>query len=164
MYSIDKEKEAITEVQKYLLEAVSDMKLDTPGAYAANTKNAVRAFQIKNGLTPSGRTDRQTFEPLYEAYISTKNTRQLPIKHAGYGVGDYDMDVIYLKERIGILGEYFSEGELFESGEMYTHAFGEEVRRIRRIFGLKDTARFDEELLLRVNKEINLREKAKVTK
>ena len=39
------------------------------GHYGGNTARAVRIFQRKQGLPETGRTDRETWNALYDAYL-----------------------------------------------------------------------------------------------
>ena len=68
-YRIDREEEAIAEVQRYL-RALSYTERDIPhvgidGIYGDETRAAVRAFQILLSLEETGITDLETFNALY---------------------------------------------------------------------------------------------------
>lgn len=71
------EKEAIRNVQRYLRQ-LSYTDADIPpvpidGIFGEATENSLIAFQTKNGLSPSGVADRESFDALYEQYLlSTK--------------------------------------------------------------------------------------------
>ena len=69
VYRIDREEEAIAEVQRYL-RALSYRHKSIPhvgvdGIYNAETREAVRAFQALFALLETGIADRETFERLY---------------------------------------------------------------------------------------------------
>ena len=69
------EKEAIRNIQKYLRqlsyadEDIPSVPID--GIFESATEEALRAFQIKNGLEATGIADRETFDMLYESYLNS---------------------------------------------------------------------------------------------
>ena len=77
VYRIDREEEAIAEVQRYL-RAVSYLYGEVPhvgidGIYGKETKDAVRAFQFLFALKETGIVDDLTFKRLYNEFL-TVNT------------------------------------------------------------------------------------------
>ncbi len=52
----------VTEAQQMLRKAGSSITVN--GEYSFGMENAVRSFQKKNGLTPTGIIDRKTFKKL----------------------------------------------------------------------------------------------------
>ena len=73
MYDIKHPENAVRMTQSFLLE-ISYVDEDLPhvsidGIYGERTRRAVRIFQRKNGLPETGRTDRETWNALYEAYL-----------------------------------------------------------------------------------------------
>ena len=72
IYRIDREEEAIAEVQRYL-RAVSYKHEEVPhvgidGIYGEETARAVLAFQELFDLPATGRTDSETFALLYRGF------------------------------------------------------------------------------------------------
>ena len=67
------EKEAIRNLQRYLRQlsyAESDIpRVPVDGIFDSATEEALRAFQIKNGLEATGIADRETWDMLYESYL-----------------------------------------------------------------------------------------------
>ena len=73
MYDIRYPENAVRMTQSFLLE-ISYVDEDVPhvsidGIYGERTRRAVRIFQKKKGLPETGRTDRETWNALYEAYL-----------------------------------------------------------------------------------------------
>ena len=69
------EKVAIRNIQRYLRQ-LSYTDSDIPpvpidGIFGEATENALIAFQNKNGLSPSGVADRESFDRLYEKYLQS---------------------------------------------------------------------------------------------
>lgn len=74
IYRIDREEEAVAEVQRYL-RALSYKHASVPhvgidGIYGQETEEAVRAVQDLFSLTPTGRTDYETFTQLYAEFLT----------------------------------------------------------------------------------------------
>ena len=74
VYRIDREEEAIAEVQRYL-RAVSYKHESVPhvgvdGIFGDETEEALRAFQALFALSVTGTADRETFALLYEEFLS----------------------------------------------------------------------------------------------
>ena len=74
IYRIDREKEAIAEVQRYLRavsyrhESIPHVGID--GIYGEETREAVRAFQILFSLLATGVADEETFSRLYKELLA----------------------------------------------------------------------------------------------
>ncbi len=74
VYRIDREEEAIREVQRYL-RAISYKESRVPhvgvdGIYGEETREAVRAFQALFPLLVTGLVDAQTFALLYREFLT----------------------------------------------------------------------------------------------
>ena len=74
VYRIDREEEAIAEVQRYL-RALSYRYKELPhvgidGIYGKETKDAVRAFQLLFALRETGIVDHLTFTRLYNESLA----------------------------------------------------------------------------------------------
>ena len=74
VYRIDREEEAIAEVQRYL-RAVSYKHASVPhvgvdGIFGSETEEAVRAFQELFSLSVTGVADQETFLLLYAEFLS----------------------------------------------------------------------------------------------
>lgn len=73
MYNMNNKKDAVREIQKYLLEISesdnSDIcRISVDGVFGDETKKAVCEFQSEQGLPPTGIVDRLTYDALYAAY------------------------------------------------------------------------------------------------
>lgn len=73
VYRIDREEEAIREVQRYL-RAVSYRQNSVPhigvdGIFGEETREALRAFQLLFSLSPTGEADAETFSVLYREFL-----------------------------------------------------------------------------------------------
>ena len=74
IYRIDREEEAIAEVQRYL-RAISYRHASIPhigvdGIYGEQTREAVRAFQVLFSLLETGVVNEETFSRLYREFLT----------------------------------------------------------------------------------------------
>ena len=81
MYNMNNKKDAVREIQKYLLEiSESDnsgiSRISVDGVFGDETKKAVCEFQSEQGLPPTGIVDRLTYDALYAAYKEALMKRQ----------------------------------------------------------------------------------------
>ena len=81
---IDFESDAIMQIQKYLRH-LSFHNTDIPpvpldGIWDRETRESVIAFQVANGLSPTGIVDRETWDKLKEEYDKSVATNSPPIK------------------------------------------------------------------------------------
>lgn len=73
IYRIDREEEAVAEVQSYLRALsyrhaeIAHVGID--GIYGEETREAVRAFQLLYALEATGTVDNETFLLLYEEHL-----------------------------------------------------------------------------------------------
>lgn len=76
------EKDAIKNLQTYLrhLIVLDDSAPNVPvdGIFGEQTRNALIDFQLKNGLKPTGKADKETFDLLYLNYLSAIEALSLP--------------------------------------------------------------------------------------
>ena len=76
------EKDAIRNLQTYLRQlAYDDTQMPAPpidGIFDTVTRDALQYFQEENGLAPTGRADRMTWELLYRAYLASLKTHKTP--------------------------------------------------------------------------------------
>lgn len=91
------ETEAITNLQRYLRQ-LSHTDSDIPpvpvdGIFGEATADALTAFQRKNGLTPSGRANRATWDMLFAEYLRSvdENTQPLLLPLFPRVPGDYSV-------------------------------------------------------------------------
>lgn len=166
---------ALQEYLNYISDTYPEIpKITADGIYGPGTDRSVNAFKEIFNIpgTPSRVTAilwsaiTNVYDDLYNVarpasaaeseypYDILALSERLPID-----VGAYSRDVLTLKALISSLSLWYPGGEGFENNMMYTKLFSNEVRRMRRIFGLKDVGYFDRELLFRVISEITLRKK-----
>ncbi len=79
----ENERNAILSIQKYLRQlSYFDPDLTPPpidGVYGEDTAAAVREFQSKNGLAPTGVVDRETWDRIYFEYLLSVAESQAPM-------------------------------------------------------------------------------------
>ena len=75
-------------------------------------------------------------------------------------IGDYGRDVLYLKELLDELSEFYPDREEYERNMLYTELFANEVKRFRALFNLDIKSSFDKALMQRALVELNIRKKA----
>ena len=83
MYNLTDERNAIRELQRYLLEisyatdGIPHLSID--GIYGEETRRAVLLFQSRNGLSPSGEADFATWQEIYRQFRQARDARtELP--------------------------------------------------------------------------------------
>lgn len=78
-YRIDRQAEAVREVQRYLLElsyVYSDIPhVESDGIYGVETEEGVRAFQRLFSLPVTGEADEETFALLFREFSSARDER-----------------------------------------------------------------------------------------
>ncbi len=80
----ENEREAILSIQKYLRQLsyfdpdLTPVPID--GIYGEDTAAAVREFQTKNGLTPTGIVDRETWDRIYFEYLLSVAEQEAPMQ------------------------------------------------------------------------------------
>ncbi len=151
------EREAITNLQRYLYQlSFTDPHIPpvpVDGVFGANTARALRAFQQSQGLTPTGRADKQTWDLLYIAYLeslaSTGRTEPLylfPRNPETYSVGLGDEGLIISSIRYLLRELMIDYGGVFEdvplAGTFDTATEGA-VKQFQQLHGLPVTGRVD---------------------
>ena len=154
MYDTNDKSAAVKEIQRYLSEY--DGSVNISGIYDEFTGRAVMDAQIKNGLTPSGITDRTTFDAIYADYkhsLMRKEAQELsrgadfPITLGDSGRVVYDINTmlskiaLHYREMHAIRGSFFGS----ESARI--------TKRLREIFRLEASEFVDEEFYLRLIRE-----------
>ena len=79
MYNLTDQRNAIRELQRYLLEisyATDGIpRLSIDGIYGKETRRAVTSFQERNGLPPSGEADFATWQEIYRQFLQAQAAR-----------------------------------------------------------------------------------------
>lgn len=113
MYRIDRKPEVVREIQTYLRE-LGDLygdvpKLSVDGIYGEETREAVRLFQCRVGITETGETDEETFSALYRAFLplsrADSQTGLLPAEVFPLRMGDSGSYVRILQSVLSEVGE-----------------------------------------------------------
>lgn len=151
------EREAITNTQKYLRQ-LSYHDADIPpvpidGIFDSETRRALIAFQRKNGLSPTGRVDRATWELLKARYGESLAQNSPPAKldifprtPPDYYVteGDVGFVVNAIQYILGELEQLYTFGGYEPSG-VYDSATSERVRMFQDKNGIAPTGNVDRE-------------------
>ncbi len=95
MYDIQKKEDAIRMTQTFLLE-ISYTDDDIPhvsvdGIYGERTRRAIRIFQRKKGITETGRTDFETWQALFDAYMDAFEYNEKERRRVSQHTKDSDM-------------------------------------------------------------------------
>ena len=162
---------ALQEYLNYIASTYTEIpKIAADGMFGPGTERAVNAF--KELFNIPGAPSRVTailwnaitnvYDDLYNgtaAVFADESEVQgiygsiaLPID-----IGAYSRDVLYLKALVSELSHFYPDTEGFETNMLYTSLFADEVKRIRKIFGMKEQTSFDKELLKRIIAEIKIR-------
>ena len=79
MYNLTDKRNAIRELQRYLLEisyATNGLPhLGVDGIYGDETRTAVSAFQLRNGIPQTGEADPTTWAEIYRQFASARRAR-----------------------------------------------------------------------------------------
>lgn len=167
---------ALQEYLNYISDTYTEIpKITADGIFGPGTERAVNAFKELFNIpgTPSRVTAilwsaiTNVYDDLYNgtaAVFAEKGNignemlyQQITLPH---DVGDYSRDVLYLKALISELSHFYPDSGGFEANMMYTPLFGEEIKRIRKIFGMGEESVFDNTLLDRILFEIKIRKKS----
>ncbi len=151
------ERDAISNTQKYLRQ-LSYHDGDIPpvpvdGIWDSETARALTAFQRKNGLVPTGRVDRATFELLKLQYEESLAQNSPPAKldvfpriPANYSVGEGDEGFLVdaIQYILGELEQLYTFGPVVQSG-IYDVATASLVRLFQDANSITPTGRVDRE-------------------
>lgn len=154
-YNISEKASAVREVQKFLFEisATADYlpPVSVDGIYGSETTEAVRLFQQHNGLSPTGATDEETWQLLYQQYITAKEEREeeselIPGNAFPIRMGDSGSHVRIVQSSLE---------ELLEDAGPSDGFFGrkteESIRRIEKRYGLPQTGILTRQLWNRIS-------------
>lgn len=140
MYRIDIRSDTVRQIQTYLRELEAALgvrpKLSVDGVYGDETRESVRAFQRREGLTETGEVDAETFEKLYAAYfsaslLSSKESLLIPAVAFPLRMGDSGS---YIRILQSVLGEIL--GERIPGDGFYGRATENGVRAAEARYGM----------------------------
>lgn len=154
MYKIDAEREAIRQIQIYLLELsyfYGDLPhLTVDGIFGEETAEAVRAFQGKFGLTVTGEADPSTFALLFEEFEAAREERLgasqlIPAAAFPLRMGDSGSHVRILQSTLDeVLGTHIPKDGFFG------RATEDGVRALQRRYLLPADGKVDRSLWQRI--------------
>ena len=151
------ERDAIMNTQRYLRQLsyhdddINPVPID--GIRDSETERAIVAFQRKNGLSPTGRVDRATWELLKVRYDESVAQNSPPAKldifpriPQGFSVGEGDegFTVTAIQYILGELEQLYTHGNITPSG-IYDTSTADLVRLFQRKNGISITGRVDRE-------------------
>ena len=150
------EREAILNLQRYLRQlAFVDNDIPLPpvdGIYDTRTRDAVRAFQKREGLPTTGEVDFVTWERIFKAYQNSLVRESAPVPlaqfprlSAGYALrrGDENFLVRLIQYALSELETIYPDlGNVQETG-VYDEATQEGVKSFQRRVGLPPTGEVD---------------------
>ncbi len=123
------------------------------GIYGENTTNAVAAFQIREGLPHTGKTDMDTWNLLRGEYLRLVSDRGEPEKAAVYPGTDYvfakgesSICLIPIQAIMYVLSLVYPELGTIEINGVFDEATSGMTARLQGIFGQEQTGILDKEL------------------
>ncbi len=144
----------VRELQEYLrtlaLVDNNHRELAVDGIYGEETTEAVRAFQLANGLPVTGKVDSDTWERLVEDYLDALTLlseatalQALPSPQHVIRPGDRGNLVYILQAMLNTLTETLEElSEIAVSGE-YDGATEQRVKELQKLGGFPETGEVD---------------------
>lgn len=149
-YEITDTASAIKNVQRLL-------GINESGTYGEKTKKATMDVQRRFGIPANGVVDYRTFSKILEQSKYAKSDKMNAwtdgLADFPYDVGDFGRDVsrvIWLLDSVsGLYG-----GIRALRGSVYSVGVGEAVKWLRGIFGMPSRTDVDEELYIRLKREI----------
>ena len=156
MSRIFTEKDAIFMLQTYL-RAQRSINENAPliavdGIFDTETRNALIDFQLRNGLSPTGKADRVTWDLLYSQYLDTLASSALPdpiIPFPSYPSsyilrrGDKSFLVATLQFILNEIGIIYNTFEAIEINGEYDVATEEIIKDFQTRNGLSPTGEVD---------------------
>lgn len=144
----------IREVQEYLrLLALTDnnhRELAVDGIYGDETAEAVRSFQLANGLPVTGKVDSETWERLAQEYLDALTllseavaAQHLPSPQYVIRPGDQGNLVYILQAILNTLTEAWEELKDIAVSGTYDSATEQRVKHLQKIGGFPETGEVD---------------------
>ena len=165
MYELSDERAAITEVQKFLHVISDDTNGKIPrvaidGIYGAETRDAVRIFQLEYNLNSTGEVDKETFDLLYALYIASIEEREFSdyiITDEGFPlkVGMQNNDVLLLHLLIEELSKTYSDIDPVKKTTYFSESTENAVKNLQRIFRTTENGEVDFLLYQRITYELD---------
>ena len=150
MYNFNDKPAAIKEVQGYLRGIGYDsLPVIISGIYDDNTSLAVKDFQTKNALFPSGKVDYPTFTILYENYRARNEERRIREKHGSFiafplALGAIGKDVEYINDLLISILDYYGHYHDVRRGGYFSQATEDAVITVQELFNIEKTGIINE--------------------
>ena len=149
--------EIIKLIQKYLNKTKQNEDFIVPsGIYDQETVGAVRAFQQRNNIDPSGTVDMKTLERLYENYLDIIKMESLnPQIELPLYRGDYNETVLTMNKYLRmLLNSYKIPNNLYENS-YFSSETESAVRFFRKKYGMEDLGFIDYKLYSMIMRDLN---------
>ncbi len=151
MYELSDKKSTTKEIQKFLYFISDKLNPDIPrvavdGIYGFETAEAVTAFQIIYGLEPTGRTDRKTFDLLYDLYV--KNKTSYDVRHIGDDLfpvkfGDQGNHILHIHILMIDLKKRYQDIGLVMKTSYFSRESENAAKELQKIFRMPETGIVD---------------------
>ena len=139
----------VRRVQLYLYEIAQSNEgfpiVYPDGIYGKETKEAVKALQLRKGLEPTGKVDYATWTALVESATENKEERTIqPMPSAQatsfpLRIGSRGYAVILLRSAINELSAFYPRLQRQSPTSVYQYSTASAVRNLQKIYGLPDT-------------------------
>lgn len=152
----ENEREAVRNLQRYLrhLSYFNEEIIEAPidGIFDSDTEEALRAFQEKEGLPPTGRADLETWERLFRVYSDSVASKQEPNRIAHFPqipenytveVGEVQFLVSIIQNALHELSGLYDGLDAVPQSGVYDEATAEAMQRFQEINGLPPTGAVD---------------------
>ena len=150
------EQQAIRNLQRYLRQLafldLSYPELPIDGIFEEETRNAVRIFQKKNGFAVTGEADRETWEAIYQAYLTSLLAYSKPVPvdifHRGDSptymkYGDKGFHVSAVQYMLNEILIFYGDDPSLNADGTYGEKTSETVRLFQQIAALPQTGEVD---------------------
>ena len=143
----------VREIQEYLYTIAlytGKLPLVVPdGIFDNRTADAVRAFQLQNGLEPDGIVGLTTWQAIYTAYlaVSAANKPAVPVSvfRDALRIGDNSDAVVVTGLLINAAARHYPCLPTVTVQSEYTATLAAAVEELQRIFGLEPTGNTDKQ-------------------
>ena len=155
--------EAVRNLQRYLRRLSFDdpaiPRVPIDGVFESATEDAVKAFQQKLGIPPTGRADRNTWDRIYDAYLRAERasdrtpvTNFFPSYPEGYEIspGERSLTVSLLQLLFRELSVVYDILTFAEVTGVFDQTTEQNVRQFQRTALLPETGRVDLETWNRI--------------
>ena len=165
MYLLSDKPAAIREVQKFLHFIADRGKSKIPrvaidGIYGNETRDAVSAFQLLNGIGVTGEVDRETFDALFIEYDNIRILDSvadfiITDAHFPFKVGDQSDDVLHLNLLLVELQKSYRDIGDVRKSTYYSQQTATAVKNLQQIFLMEENGIVDALMYQRMKDELD---------